>query len=117
MIEVSDIQVEQITLDTNTDAGEFLSQNLWRAGMSSDMYKAAMDAICVENPSVATFAAAVQYDHAIMDSILQGLGEYGMEFESMNLRRELGFEDWQLAERGVQSAEAFVRAAQKQSKS
>jgi hypothetical protein len=92
-----------VRLDEGTDAGEFLAQNLPHGS------QAAFAVICEAEPTPAAFAAVTTRGE--LDEVLNGLGQYGMEFESQARQGALDRETAALAERGVYSAEAFVRAA------
>lgn len=98
-----------VRLDESTDAGEFLTQNLWH--LPNDLARAAFVVVCKDEPLPAELAVVLGTDLTRYDLVLNGLGQYGMEFESMAERGDFDEDDATTAERGVSSAERFVRAA------
>lgn len=99
---------QDVRLDETTDAGEFLLQNLYRI-RNHDHYVLARDLVCEPKPTPADLAAVL--DVKELTETLMGLGEYGMSFESKTEQPYMEQETRDLAERGVSSAEDFVRAA------
>src|SRR5436309_4211777 len=102
-----------VTLDEGTDAGEFLYQQLWHV-RDKEVCEALKSVVIKQNPTPEEFAAAAGYaNHGeVYSDILSGLNDYGMEFESMCRNGDMEADVLALAERGLRSAERFVRAAQ-----
>lgn len=104
-------EAKAVRLDEDTDAGEFLYQNAdttvrFQRGEDNSRRTAILDAICQVDPTPESLAVLMTVGE--LDKTLSGLGQWGMSFESES---DMDDDGKALAEKGVQSAEKFVRAA------
>jgi ribosomal protein S11 len=98
-----------VRLDESTDAGEFLYQNISQHVSDRKTRNEALEFICrVDGPAPGRLACILTLSQ--MRLILNGLGQWGSSLAS---DAGLDAATQELAERGIESAEQFVRAAMK----
>lgn len=103
-------EAKAFRLDESTDAGEFLVQNLSHLPGGRPPrnfpYNQAMDVVCADEPMPEQLAAVMTV--AQLERTLSGVGQWGI---SLECEADLDDAGKALAEKGIRSAEDFVRAA------
>lgn len=112
-----------VRLDEETDAGEFILQNVFNLSVPQTTKEALSAVLCGprEECTPEALATAVrdnadstddsQSGRVVLYSLNSHIEEYGMEFDGMRRRREMTAREYSLADQGVASAMRFVSAA------